>query len=117
MDYQTCLKSCISNARAAGAESDIETYESYPPPSEAAWAQCLQEVIDGGEDIQNPYHCMGAYEVRLHRQGFNTVFGCMVDELKAIAIKVGVPSEHVADVVMLWAHTHTKRKIGPSGTG
>ncbi|MBI3042737.1 MAG: hypothetical protein HYY78_07915 [Betaproteobacteria bacterium] len=39
-----------------------------------------------------------------------TVLGGMADDLKAIAIRVGVPSEHIADVVMLWAHT--KKKTG-----
>jgi len=113
MDYQSCLKACISNARVEGAEGDISIYEGYPAPSEAEWAECLQEVIDGGEDLQNPYHCMGRYELRLARRGIKTVLGAMVDELKAIATTAGVPSEHVADVIALWAAT----KRGPSDAG
>jgi hypothetical protein len=58
-------------------------------------------VVDGDEDPRNPYDCMGTYELRLHRRGIKTVIGSMVDDLKTIATKVGVPSEHVADVVML----------------
>jgi hypothetical protein len=113
MDYQSCLKSCISNARVAGAEGDISIYEGYPAPSEAEWAECLQEVIDNGEDPQNPYHCMGGYELRLARRGIKTVLGALVDELKAMATEAGVPQEHVADVITLWAST----KGGSSGAG
>ena len=110
MNYQTCLKLCISNTRKAGAEDDIAIYEGYPKPSDAEWAECLQEVVDCGDDLQNPCHCMGKYELRLSQLGIKTVLDSFIDKLKAIAIKVGVPSEHVADVITLWLSTKGNKR-------
>ena len=102
MDYQTCLNACISNALAEGAEADAATYRSFPTPSDEEWAECLQEVADCPfEKLENPYHCMGRYEVRLDRRGIKTVLGMVADEFKASAIRVGLPFEHLPDAIML----------------
>lgn len=70
-------------------------------------------MIDVGDDLQNPHDCMGKYELRLDRLGLKTVLRKFVDELKAIAIEVGVPSEHVADVVTFWLMTRGRCSSTP----
>ena len=62
-------------------------------------------MVDGEEDHQNPYHCMGRYELRLVRQGIKTVLGSIIDEIKAVAVEIGLPPEHLADAITMWEIT------------
>jgi hypothetical protein len=99
--YQSCLQECIAIAMAEGLETDAKIYANYPTPSEEEWSECVQELIDLGEDLENPYDCMARYELRLGKRGIKTVLGMVSDEYEAIASKVGMPLEFLPDAIML----------------
>jgi hypothetical protein len=98
--YQICLQECIAIAIAEGLEADAEIYANYPTPSEKEWDECVHEVMDLQEDLENPYNCMGQYELRLSKRGIRTVLGIVSDEYKPIASKVGMPLELLPDAIM-----------------
>jgi hypothetical protein len=108
MKYQTCLKSCIANARLAGATADIAMYQSYPQPIAKEWEACLKDVVSRGDDSNDPFACMASYELRLSKRGVRTVLGCLVDELKAAAQQTGIPHNYTADLIALWATLNSK---------
>jgi hypothetical protein len=99
MNYATCVAECAVEERSRGCARYADLYESYPVPGPAEWAQCLLEVDLAGEDRKNPYHCMGAYELRLSRRGIETVLGCLAEDLRAIASRTGIPSRFFVDAV------------------
>jgi hypothetical protein len=98
--YQSCLQECIAIAMAEGLATDAEIYANYPTPSEKEWSECVQELIDLGEDLENPYDCMARYELRLGKRGIKTVLGMVCDEYKASASRVGMPLEFLPDAIM-----------------
>ena len=111
MEYQKCLEACVSIALADGKNAYVAIYRSFPTPSEKEWAECLREVADYPlDDLENPYHCMGRYEMRLHKREIRTPLSIAVDEFKAIAIEVGLPLEHLPDAIMLSEIMKTARR-------
>jgi hypothetical protein len=108
MPYQSCIEACISIALAEGREIDAATFREFPVPSDEEWAECVQEVAnESSQDLSNPYHCMGQYELRLDRRGVSTPLGRatsqMNTELEALALKAGIPNEFVPDAIKLFA--------------
>jgi hypothetical protein len=98
--YQICLQECIAIAMAEGLEADAEIYANYPTPSEKEWDEWVQEVMDLRENLENPYNCMGRYELRLSKRGIKTVLGMVCDEYKVIASQVGLPLELLPDAII-----------------
>ena len=101
MDYPICLESCIAIARKDGRECDAALFAAYPSPSEAEWSQCLKEVADLGDSLEDPHHCMGRYELKLHKRGVRTVLGEGLTELRQVAINVGLPLEYLPNAMLL----------------
>ncbi len=103
MDYAECLASCIATLRAdndARAETDVAMLSCYPVPTRQEWANVLDATAKY-ENIEDPFACMGQYEIRLHQRGFQTVLDSVVAEYKAIAARVGLPEEFLADAIVL----------------
>jgi len=100
MDYGTCLQQLIcdlSRQDTPQAKEDIGTLFTYPIPSANEWADVLRTVAGNNEDTDDPWHCMGEYELRLSKRGMKTVLGTVCDQLRTIAEHVGVPEEGVAE--------------------
>lgn len=57
-DFAVCLADCIRH----GMSEQAPLYVQYPRPTEKEWAQCLKEVKEIGEDLNNPFECMARWE-------------------------------------------------------
>lgn len=106
MTYGECVSACIAAATEDQADDVVAIYKALPIPSDAQWAECLQDVAqEPSEDVGNPYHCMGVYELRLAKRGIPTVLGIKArrvsKDLDNAAIKAGIPVEFRSDVVRL----------------
>lgn len=110
--FQDCIAQCIDVANADGMASDAAIYLTYPTPPNEVWAACLHEVaIEPLEDLSNPFHCLGRYELRLLEQGAPTVLSLVGRQLEQegheIAAKVGFPEKMVLDAIELVTLTRT----------
>jgi hypothetical protein len=106
-DYQSCLNYCVEVALEEGPKGAVKIYRSYPVPSSEEWSECLrEEANEPSEDIENPLHLMGSYELRLLKRGLPTalgmVFGQMVAEIDAKALEAGLPAEFAVEARRLY---------------
>lgn len=106
MTYGECVNACIAEAIEDQAEDVAAIYRALPIPSDAEWAECLQDIAqEPSEDVGNPYHCMGVYELRLAKRGIPTVLGIrarrVAEDVEGAAIKAGIPVEFRSDAVRL----------------
>jgi len=101
MKYETCMKLCFASVIAEHFDSDVTIYQRLPIPSDEEWNECLREVAEAGDDIQNPHHCMGRYELRLCQRGAWTFLDVLTGELISTANKTGRRPEFLADVLKL----------------
>ena len=115
MEYPICLESCIAIARQDRRENDAALFAAYPSPSEEEWSQCLKEVTDLGDSLDNPHHCMGRYELKLHKRGVRTVLGELFTELREVAINVGLPLEYLTNAMLLAERARLELPHGPPG--
>ena len=111
MDYQSCLKFCIEAALGDGLEMAVEIYINYPTPSSAAWLECVRDVAgEKSENIHNPHHLMGCYELALLKRGIRTVSGMvigqMIEKIDAKAIDSGIPTELSVEARNLYLLNH-----------
>lgn len=107
MTYGECVDACIAIAIAEQKVDHAAMYRTLPIPSDEEWLECLQDVAnEPSEDLGNPFHCMGVYEMRLVRRGIPTVLattgGQIRKDLEAAAIKVGMPVEFLPDALGLF---------------
>lgn len=116
MTYGECVDVCIAIALDEQREDDAAIYRALPIPSDDEWYECLQDVAnEPSENLENPFHCMGVYEMRLVRRGIPTVLGKSTSKiqkgLEAAAVKVGMPVEFLPDALELFTELH-KDEIG-----
>ena len=112
MDFAECKRRCIAISQSEGRQDEVELFDSHPLPTAEEWADCTKEVIDAGEDVDNPHHLMGTYELRLAKRGLKTSLGLAAGgfkkKLQELASDVGVPKENIEDVVRLYSLLLTK---------
>lgn len=106
MTYQQCRQACMATALAEGDAQAAALYRDQPLPSEQEWALYLQEVAEeASEDLGNPHHVMGRYELRLHQRGLPTTLARhavqVTRQIQAVALEAGVPLEFVSDALGL----------------
>lgn len=78
VDYGTCLDECIAVTLREGPEVATELYKCLPKPSPKQWAECVQEVAnEPSESINNSFHLIGRWEIRMHKKGIRTTLGLM----------------------------------------
>ena len=107
MDYETCLRACVSVLRQDGTEralADIHTLSNYPIPSAAEWAEVLRRGSELSIDYDNPFDWMGGYEMELSQRGIPTVLGSFVNELKKCAGDAGIPDEYIPAAIVCFMH-------------
>src|SRR4051812_39716733 len=105
MNYDDCLEACVSTLRqdaTPAAERDISIYLSYPIPCEREWTDILQAIAEGGGDAEDPFDCIGTYEIRLSKLGYPSPLADYVSKLQAAARDGGIPAEFVDDAVALF---------------
>jgi hypothetical protein len=99
MEFEQCRQQCIAKSQAEGCLEEVALFVTHPQPTDEEWAQCMREVIEAGEDINNPYHLMGRYELRLAKRGIKTGISLAAEDLKRelreIALAAGIPGEFV----------------------
>ena len=103
MEYPTCLLKCIEQLRSAGVEEAVRLMRAYPLPSADEWEECVAQVHLSGEDLTNPFHLMGCYELRLCATGVKTALSLHVEMLKKTAKDAGIPPQYINDAVKLYA--------------
>jgi hypothetical protein len=111
--YQTCLNACIRIAIAKGHPETAAIYRDLPIPSDHEWQECLQEVAEEpSEDLANPHHCMGRYELRLYKRGVPTALSMTVkkvdDAIGEKALRAGMPPEFLADAKTIFFESFPK---------
>lgn len=109
MSFLECREHCINDSLLDNEFCQI--YRALPIPSSKVWLECIQEVaIEPTEDINNPFHIMGRYELRLHKMGIPTVLAIelkrMMCELTQVALKLGIDEHRTEDVIKLGVETH-----------
>jgi hypothetical protein len=75
------------------------------------WADVLDHVKVNG-DVEDPFDCMGRYELALRARGITTLLGKVVGEMQEAFRKAGVPEEYVSNAVELFV----RRNLGKSMT-
>lgn len=109
MSFFECREHCINDSLLD--KEFCEIYRALPIPSSKVWHECVQEVaIEPTEDINNPFHVMARYELRLNRMGVSTVLAIelkrMMCELTQVASKLGIDEHRSEDVIKLGVETH-----------
>jgi hypothetical protein len=109
MDFQDCITQCIEDASANLTYSHyVAVLESYPVPTEKEWRECVEEVQGApGEDPENPWHCLGRYELRLSRLGFLTVLDFVAAEALAACKAAGWSQKELPALLM----AHSEKAI------
>lgn len=109
MTFEDCIKSCIEDVSATERQY-VSLLLSYPAPTDAEWEECVQEVRDyPGEDPENPWHCLGRYELRLSRLGLLTMLDLVAAETLTACKAAGLSPKDLPALLM--AHPETEIPI------
>ncbi len=79
MNFMTCRALCIARAIAEGRKDHAALYRKYPVPKPETWEACLSHLAHWNESKEDPFECMGRYEIHLRRSGRRTVLDEMAE--------------------------------------